>query len=177
MKNITVAISEAQYRAARVCAAERDTSISSIVEHLLRNLPTVARAVSAMLAHELQAMGISPSKEAQALIGIIERPRQNQNLTRRFRGVNKCEPPQPSQSQEVNQPSQRRTGSQPMCNCEADARYLGGPPTLCSPMLLLTCHHREAVANLLNLRQKMRPPFHLDRLPAAQLKTLFLISE
>jgi len=40
-----------------------------------------------------------------------------------------------------------------------------------------TCYHREAVANLLNLRQKMRLYFHLDRQPAAQLKTSFLISE
>jgi hypothetical protein len=96
MRNITVAISDAQYRTARC-----DTSISSRFEHLLRNQPTVARAVSAMLAHELQDMGITPSKEAQ---GLIERPRQNQNATHRFRGVNKCEPPQSSQSQEVNPP-------------------------------------------------------------------------
>jgi hypothetical protein len=105
VKNITVAISDAQYRAARVRAAEHDTSISSRFEHLLRNQPTVARAVSAMLAHELQAMGVTPSKEAQTLIGIIERPRQNQNASHRFRGVNKCDPPQPPQSQQVNQPA------------------------------------------------------------------------
>jgi hypothetical protein len=34
----------------------------------------------------------------------IERTRRNQNTTHRFRGVNKCEPPQSSQSQQVNQP-------------------------------------------------------------------------
>jgi hypothetical protein len=79
MKNIAVALSDAQYR--------------------------VARAISAMPAYEFQAMGIPPSKEPQALIGIIERPRRNQNATHRFRGVNKCEPPQPPQSQEVNQPA------------------------------------------------------------------------
>jgi hypothetical protein len=104
MKNITIAISDAQYRATRVWAAERDTSISSMVQQLLQNLPTIARAVSAMLAYEIQARGLPPSKEAQALIDIIERPRQNQNPTRRFRGVNKCEPPQSPQSQEVNEP-------------------------------------------------------------------------
>jgi hypothetical protein len=96
MKNITVAISDAQYR-----PAERDTSR---FEHLLQNLPTVARAISAMPADELQAMGTAPSQEPQALIDIIQRPRRNQNATRRFRGVIKCDPPQPPQSQEVNQP-------------------------------------------------------------------------
>jgi hypothetical protein len=105
MKNITIAISDAQYRATRVWAAERDTTISSMVEQLLQKLPTVARAVSAMLAYEIQARGLPPSKEAQALIDIIERPRRNQNATHRFRGVNKCDSPQTPQSQEVNQPA------------------------------------------------------------------------
>jgi hypothetical protein len=66
---------------------------------------TVTRAVPAMPAHELQAMGIAPSNEAQALVDVIQRPGRNQNTTHRFRGVNKCEPPQTPQSQEVNQPA------------------------------------------------------------------------
>ena len=102
MKNITVAISDAQYRAARVWAAERDTSISSMVEQLLRNLPTIARAVSAMLAYEIKARGVTPSPEARNLIEIIRRPRPTENETHAFRGVKKCDPPQPPQSQEVN---------------------------------------------------------------------------
>jgi len=39
-----------------------------------------------------------------AIVGIIERPRRNQNSTHRLRGVNKCEPRPPPQSQQVKQP-------------------------------------------------------------------------
>jgi hypothetical protein len=56
MKNITAAISHAQYRATRVPAA-------------------------------------------------IEPSRRTQNTTHRFRGVNKCDPPQPPQSQQLNNAS------------------------------------------------------------------------
>ena len=102
MKNITIAISEAQYRAARIWVTERNTSISSMVELLLRKLPTVARAVSAMLADEIEARGVTPSPEARNLIEIIRRPRPTENETHAFRGVKKCDPPQPPQSQGLN---------------------------------------------------------------------------
>ena len=102
MKNITVAISDAQYRAARAWAAQRDTSLSAMVDHLFQNLPTVARAVRAVIAHELQARSFTPSKESQALIDIIHPPSQTENRTHAFRGVKKCDPPQPPQSQELN---------------------------------------------------------------------------
>jgi hypothetical protein len=40
-----------------------------------------------------------------ARLRAAERPRRNQNATHRFRGVNKCDPPQPPQSQAVNHPA------------------------------------------------------------------------
>jgi len=70
-----------------------------MVEHLLRNLPTVARAI---LAHQLQAMGIEPAKEARALIDIIQPSGRTENRTHAFREVKKCGSPQRPQSQEVN---------------------------------------------------------------------------
>jgi hypothetical protein len=45
MKNVTVSITEESYRSARIFAAERNTSLSAMVEFLLENLPTVSRAV------------------------------------------------------------------------------------------------------------------------------------
>ncbi len=44
MKNITVAISNEGYLAARVWAAERGVSLSRIVAHLLETLPQIKRA-------------------------------------------------------------------------------------------------------------------------------------
>jgi hypothetical protein len=39
MKNITVAVSDAVYRDARVWVAKRDKSISATVQYVLENLP------------------------------------------------------------------------------------------------------------------------------------------
>jgi len=47
MRNITVAISDDAYRRARVWAAQRDTSLSAVVKHLLETLPGNKRATSA----------------------------------------------------------------------------------------------------------------------------------
>jgi len=47
MRNITVSVTDQAYRRARVWAAERDTSLSRIVQHLIETLPTVSRAASA----------------------------------------------------------------------------------------------------------------------------------
>ena len=46
-----------------------------------------------------------------------------------------------------------------------------------APADLLTCYPREAGANLLNLFQKFRLPFHLDCPAANAAATLFLIQE
>ena len=40
--------------------------------------------------------------EAPSLIEIIRRPRPTENETHAFRGVKKCDPPHPTQSQELN---------------------------------------------------------------------------
>ena len=97
MKNITVRISDVQHRKARVWAAARGTSLSAMVEHLLQNLPTVARAVRAILASELEAKGIAPSPEAQALISIIKGRVPNLNKTHRLLPVQRCNTTQPAQ--------------------------------------------------------------------------------
>ena len=46
MRNITVSIRDDTYRQARVWAAQRDVSVSAIVQYLLETLPNVSRAVS-----------------------------------------------------------------------------------------------------------------------------------
>jgi hypothetical protein len=47
MRNITVSVSDETYIQARVWAAQRDTSVSAIVQYLLQTLPSVTRAVRA----------------------------------------------------------------------------------------------------------------------------------
>jgi len=47
MRNITVTISDDSYRRARVWAAERDTSVSAVVRHILETLPGINRAAKA----------------------------------------------------------------------------------------------------------------------------------
>jgi hypothetical protein len=102
MKNVTVRISDIHFRKARVWAAERDTSLSAMVEHLLENLPVVARAVRAILASDLEAKGIAPSAEAQALINIIKRPTPNSEKVRRFSPVQLCNTSQHAQPEKVD---------------------------------------------------------------------------
>jgi len=47
MRNITVSVSDETYRQARVWAAQRDSSVSAVVEYLLRTLPSITRAARA----------------------------------------------------------------------------------------------------------------------------------
>jgi len=47
MRNITVSVSDQAYRRARVWAAERDTSLSRVVQYLIETLPTTSRAAHA----------------------------------------------------------------------------------------------------------------------------------
>jgi hypothetical protein len=77
MRNITVAVTHAAYREARVWAAARDTSISAMVQYLIQNLPVVALAVTAILANDLESKGISPSAPQQALADLIKKPPRN----------------------------------------------------------------------------------------------------
>jgi hypothetical protein len=47
MRNITVTVSDETYRLARVWAAQRDTSVSAVVQYILQTLPGIARAANA----------------------------------------------------------------------------------------------------------------------------------
>ena len=44
MRNITVTVSDTIYRQARVWAAQRDTSVSAVVQYLLETLPRIPSA-------------------------------------------------------------------------------------------------------------------------------------
>jgi hypothetical protein len=46
MRNITVSVSEETYTMARVWAAQRDTSLSAVVDYLLRTLPNIQRVIN-----------------------------------------------------------------------------------------------------------------------------------
>ncbi len=47
MRNITVSVSDETYIQARVWAAQRDTSVTAIVQYLLQTLPSVTKAARA----------------------------------------------------------------------------------------------------------------------------------
>jgi len=47
MRNITVTVSDQTYRQARIWAAQRDTSVSAVVQYLLQTLPGIKRAMIA----------------------------------------------------------------------------------------------------------------------------------
>jgi len=46
MRNITVTVSDQSYRQARIWAAQRDTSVSAVVQYLLQTLPGIKRAAA-----------------------------------------------------------------------------------------------------------------------------------
>jgi hypothetical protein len=50
MRNITVTVSDQAYRQARVWAAQRDTSVSAVVQYLLQTMPGMSRAEKAFPA-------------------------------------------------------------------------------------------------------------------------------
>ncbi len=54
-KNITVTVSSEAYRQARVWAAQRDTSVSAVVEYLIETLPRIPRAARAFPLPPLSA--------------------------------------------------------------------------------------------------------------------------
>ena len=58
MKNITVTIPDEAYRNARVWAAQRDTSISAVVQYLLITLPGIE--------HAARGFPVAGSKSAHA---------------------------------------------------------------------------------------------------------------
>jgi hypothetical protein len=60
MRNITVSVSDETYRQARVWAAQRDTSVSAVVQYLLQTLPGVTRAVRAFPVRNHNAVNTFP---------------------------------------------------------------------------------------------------------------------
>jgi hypothetical protein len=79
MKNITVSITDLQYRRTRIWAAQRDCSASFIVRRVLEDLPKIARALQAVNAYELDRMGIRPTPENQALVDFLKPVPRNKN--------------------------------------------------------------------------------------------------
>ncbi len=55
MPNITVTVSEAAYRAARIWAAENDTSVSAAVQYCIEHLPRLPIAQQAVANHACEA--------------------------------------------------------------------------------------------------------------------------
>jgi len=72
MKNITLSVTDLQYRRIRIWAAQRECYASFIVRRVLEDLPRIARALQAVNAYELDRMGIRPSPENQALVGFLK---------------------------------------------------------------------------------------------------------
>lgn len=65
MKNITVTIPDDSYTRARVWAAERDTSISAVVRHILETLPGIKRASKAFPISNKLAPAPPPAPESE----------------------------------------------------------------------------------------------------------------
>jgi hypothetical protein len=61
-KNITVAVSESKYNVARVYAAQRQTSVSALVQFLLENLPLLSRAIRNLIAENPNFCGSEPAR-------------------------------------------------------------------------------------------------------------------
>jgi hypothetical protein len=61
MRNITVTIPDDSYRKARVWAAERDTSVSAVVKHLLETLPGINRAAKAFPLRNSNPVNVNPA--------------------------------------------------------------------------------------------------------------------
>lgn len=57
MRNITVTVSDETYIQARVWAAQRDTSLSAVVQYLFQTLPSVTRAARAFPVREPKTSG------------------------------------------------------------------------------------------------------------------------
>jgi hypothetical protein len=60
MPNITVFVSPEVYRQARVWAAQRDTSVSAVVQYLLQTLPNITRAGNAFHARQPRPAVLPP---------------------------------------------------------------------------------------------------------------------
>jgi hypothetical protein len=67
MRNITVSVSDETYIQARIWAAQRDTSVSAIVQYLLQTLPSVTRAVRAFPVRDPETSG-TPTPSAKKCV-------------------------------------------------------------------------------------------------------------
>jgi hypothetical protein len=110
MRNITVTVSDAVYRNARVWAARRDTSVSATVQFVLENLPALGRAIRVILDAELTAFGIVlPPINAQASAAAIESEQQDSTQTPRLSAAKLCKGNQPPQAQQLELTSSAET--------------------------------------------------------------------
>jgi hypothetical protein len=108
MRNITVSVTDAQFRKARIWAAERDTTLSHMVQYLLANLPKTARAVSAILESELADRGISP--DDPHLVRLVNPSLKHGKKNRFFAPKSKTTEKQPPQNQPL--PDQKSCATQ-----------------------------------------------------------------
>jgi hypothetical protein len=70
MRNITVSLPDETYINVRVWAAQRDTSLSTVVEYLLRTLPNIQHAVSKSPVTAIDNSGSKPVSSAPATTSI-----------------------------------------------------------------------------------------------------------
>ena len=61
-KNVTVAISERAYSEARVYAAQRQMSVSGLVQFHMENLPLLSRAIQNLIAEYPNFGGSKPAR-------------------------------------------------------------------------------------------------------------------
>jgi len=61
MRNITVTIPDDSYTRARIWAAQRNTSVSAVVRHLLETLPGISRASMAFPIRNSNPVNTSPA--------------------------------------------------------------------------------------------------------------------
>ncbi len=100
MRNITLSITDLQYRRIRTWAAQRDCSLSFLVRRFLEDLPRAARALQAVNAYELDRLGIRPTPENQALVDLLKPVPRNKKEPH-FHRTNENLPKQPALDQPV----------------------------------------------------------------------------
>lgn len=81
MKNITVSVTDLQFRRIHIWAAQRGCTASFIVRRFLEDLPKAARALQALNAYELNSMGIPATPENKALVDFLRPVPRNKKVS------------------------------------------------------------------------------------------------
>lgn len=71
MRNITVSVSDETYIQARVLAAQRDISVSLIVQYLLQTLPSVTRAARTFPVRDPKTSDTPTPPSKNAIFAVI----------------------------------------------------------------------------------------------------------